>query len=79
MIEVKVRKKSEVNKVYRADNALFLEQEAGIIRLVPQTDDVIRISYTENGIFSPEQGKSLRICPATVGGNIRKTVRKSVF
>lgn len=57
MIEVKVRKKREVNKVYRADNALFLEQEAGTIRLVPQTDDVIRVSYTENGIFSPEQGK----------------------
>lgn len=57
MLEVKIRKKREINKVYRAGNALFLEQEAGTIRLIPQTSDMIRISYTENGLFSPEQGK----------------------
>lgn len=57
MLEVKSRKKREINKVYRTEDALFLEQEAGMIRVVPQAPDIIRVSYTENGLFSPEQGK----------------------
>ena len=37
--------------------ALFLESEAGVIRIQPYSDKIIRISYTENGIFSNIQGE----------------------
>lgn len=46
----------EIRREYRIGNALFLEQEAGLIRLVVQNEAVIRVSYTENGCFSREQG-----------------------
>lgn len=57
MMNVEKRKKREIKKVYRTGNALFLEQESGTIRIVPQTDDIIRVSYTENGIFTDKQGE----------------------
>lgn len=57
MMNVDKRKKRGINKVYRTGNALFLEQESGTIRIVPQTDNIIRVSYTENGIFTDKQGE----------------------
>ncbi len=58
MLEVKKRKSREIKKVYRTGNSLFLEQESGIIRLVPQTAGIIRVSYTESGAFPVRQGEA---------------------
>ncbi len=57
MLEAKKRKRREIERVYRTGNALFLEQESGTIRIVPQTDDIIRVSYTESGSFPVRQGE----------------------
>lgn len=59
MMQVTAGKKKKIIRVYRNENALFLEQEAGTIRLIPEDAGIIRVSYTENGCFSKEQGAEL--------------------
>ena len=56
MLEVQHRKGRKINRVYQEGKALYLEQESGFIRILPQTDRIIRVSYTENGGFASEQG-----------------------
>ena len=56
MLFVNPKKKRVIEKVYRDGSALFLEQESGIIRIIPQTERMIRVSYTENGSFEAAQG-----------------------
>lgn len=51
MMEVTPRKGSEITEIRREGNALYLRQEAGIIRLAPRTDEIIRVSYTEEEGF----------------------------
>ena len=46
-----VRKSRAIRSIYEQDRALFLESEYGLIRIWPQTDRIIRVSYTENGVF----------------------------
>lgn len=58
VLSVNKRKRREIEKVYRTGNALFLEQESGTIRIVPQTADIIRVSYTESGVFPASQGET---------------------
>lgn len=36
---------------------MFLEQESGVIRIVPQSAGIIRVSYTESGLFPVCQGE----------------------
>ena len=59
MLEVQHRKGRKINGVYQEGKALYLEQESGLIRILPQTDRIIRVSYTENGGFASEQGAQL--------------------
>ena len=54
MMDVVVRKSRAIRSIYEQDRALFLESEHGLIRIWPQTDSIIRVSYTENGVF-PEK------------------------
>lgn len=56
MLGVSPRKKRDINRVYKEGNALYMEAAAGLIRVMPQTEKIIRVSYTENGRFAPEQG-----------------------
>ena len=56
MLQASGRKSRAVTEVTREENALFLTSEAGIIRLIPQTDRAVRVSWTENGSFGKEQG-----------------------
>lgn len=56
MLFVNPKKKRMIEKVYRDGNALVLEQESGIIRIVPQNERMVRVSYTENGKFEAAQG-----------------------
>lgn len=57
MLQAVKRKGREIQHVYRDEKALFLESEAGIIRIWPQSEKILRISYTENGKFSETQGE----------------------
>lgn len=59
MLHLNPRKKRNINGVYKEGNALYLEAEAGTIRIMPQTERIIRVSYTENGRFVSEQGDEL--------------------
>lgn len=59
MLPVIFRKKREITKIWRKDGALYLESESGIIRIWPQTDRIVRVSYTENGVFDAKQGEHL--------------------
>ena len=56
MLEAYVGKKREIIRVFRKDGELFLEAEAGIIRLIPQVQEIVRVSYTEKEKFSDVQG-----------------------
>lgn len=56
MLEAYVGKKREIIRVFRKDGELFLEAEAGIIRLIPQVEEIVRVSYTEKEKFSDVQG-----------------------
>ena len=57
MLEVQHRKGRKINRVYQEGKALYLEQESGLIRILPQTDRIIRVSYTENDGFASEFGR----------------------
>ena len=59
MLEAYARKKREIKKVFQSEGKLFLEAEAGIIRLIPQTETIVRISYTEKEMFSDIQGSHI--------------------
>ncbi len=59
MLEAASAKKREISNVHREENALYLEQEAGILRIIPQEAGILRISYTENGNFGTKQGEEL--------------------
>lgn len=67
MLAAQQRKSRQIDRVYQEGNALYLEQESGIIRLIPQTSRIIRASYTENGIFRSEQGEQFENLPAFCG------------
>ena len=43
MLEAYARKKREIKKVFQSEGKLFLKAEAGIIRLIPQTETIVRI------------------------------------
>lgn len=65
MMQVVAGKKKNIMKVYRNGDGLFLEQEAGTIRLIPEDAAVIRVSYTENGCFSNSQGAEFAWLPGS--------------
>ena len=56
MLQASRRKSRAIKEATREENALFLTSEAGIIRLIPQTDRAVRVSWTENGSFGHVQG-----------------------
>lgn len=56
MLQAVKRKSRWITKAYREGNALYLEAEAGMIRLFPQTECAVRVSWTESGSFGTEQG-----------------------
>ncbi len=55
MMDRIARKSSEVRKAIRKGCVLFLETDSGIIRIWPQTERIIRVSYTEQGCFPTEE------------------------
>lgn len=54
MMEVAPRKGSQITEVRQEGNGLYLRQEEGIIRLMPRTNEIIRVSYTAEENFPEE-------------------------
>ena len=54
MMEVVPRAGETIEEIRRDKNALYLRQEAGLIRLIPWADNMIRISYTKESSFKEE-------------------------
>ena len=59
MLQVFSGKSREITKIARRDGALYLEAEAGLMRIWPKDKGIIRISYTDEPDFGKEQGKEL--------------------
>lgn len=57
MLQAELRKKRTITKVYRQENILYLESEAGFTRIIPQDTGILRISYAKNNPFSETQGE----------------------
>ena len=57
MLQAELRKKRTITKVYRQENILYLESEAGFTRIIPQDTGILRISYAKNNTFSETQGE----------------------
>lgn len=58
MLQAELRKTRNITKAYRQDNALYLEAEAGLTRIIPQENGILRISFTKGDTFSPAQGEN---------------------
>lgn len=56
MLQAQLRRKRKITQTERRENALFLQSDAGLIRIWPQTEEIVRVSYTENGRFAEGQG-----------------------
>lgn len=59
MIQPMPRPNPQIIKSYLRDNALFMEQSAGIIRIIPQTDNIIRVSYTYGTEFNETRDREI--------------------
>lgn len=57
MLQAELRKKRNIAKAYRQENALYLEAEAGLTRIIPQDSHIFRISFTKGSTFSKAQGE----------------------
>lgn len=57
MLRARARKKREITEVFREGNALIMQSQSGLIRLIVQTQNIIRVSYTENQSFDGKQGE----------------------
>lgn len=55
MMEVIPRKGSEIMKIWREKDALYLKQEKGLIRLMPRDGGILRVSYTVEEVFPLEK------------------------
>ena len=70
MLRARARKKREITEVFREGNALIMQSQSGLIRLIVQTQNIIRVSYTENQGFDGKQGQGdLQKFPSKSAGN----------
>ncbi|MDO4283796.1 MAG: glycoside hydrolase family 31 protein [Eubacteriales bacterium] len=79
MLSVWHRKSREITRAYRDGGALFLEAEGGRIRLAPQTECCVRISYTEGDSFGEGQGSHLNTAGSDCAWSWRETERAVVL
>ena len=57
MLQVFTGKSRVIENIERKGRALYLESEAGTIRIWPQDEGIVRISYVEEGEFGDKQGR----------------------
>lgn len=60
MISSPKRKSNAIMEVWRSEDSLFLRSQRGILRFVPQRENIVRVTYTEQDSFSED--RSLGIC-----------------
>lgn len=60
MLQAVPGKSREIREVRREDRKILLLSEAGMIRIWPQTESIIRVSWTEEEAFSDGQGEEIR-------------------
>ena len=60
MISSPKRKSNAIMEVWRSEDFLYLRSQRGILRFVPQRENVVRVTYTELDSFSED--RSLGIC-----------------
>ncbi len=51
MLGIDYKKSSEITKVERLNDALYLKSELAILRLKPQAKNIVRVTYTQNKEF----------------------------
>ncbi len=51
MMEAAPRKGREIQRIWREKDTLFLKQEAGLLRLEPWAEGILRVSYTQEDAF----------------------------
>lgn len=59
MLEAIKKKSAKITDIRKNSESIFLDSERGIIRIMPISDNIVRISFSENGEFSKEQGKDI--------------------
>lgn len=59
MLQTELRRKRTITKVYRQENSLHLQSEAGLMRIIPQESGILRISYTQGSTFCKTQGEEI--------------------
>lgn len=57
MLQAELRKRRNITKAYRQENALYLESDAGLTRIIPQESGILRVSFTKGNTFSKAQGE----------------------
>ena len=79
MLYAQPPKNSRIEVVYKDDNALFMESEKGIYRILPMTETCVRITYTEGECFSTREKPGVIALPKKVSWEYAETPDKVVF
>lgn len=59
MLDAIFPKSREITKVYREGNSLYLAAEAGLLRLIPEKEGIVRISFTDKEKFTEGQSRHI--------------------
>ena len=57
MMEVVAAKSYEITRCEDKNGILLFYSEAGVLRIIPQNGGIVRVSFSEEAEFSPEQGR----------------------
>lgn len=57
MISSPAAKSNVITAVTRTDSCITLASEAGVLRLMPCSDDIVRVSYSADALFNRRQGE----------------------
>ena len=60
MLDVISPKCRLITKVYREGNGLYLTAEAGLLRLLPEKEGIVRVSFTDKENFTEGQGRHIK-------------------
>ncbi|WP_408072138.1 TIM-barrel domain-containing protein [Butyrivibrio sp. JL13D10] len=56
MMDVIPAKDRRISKITEKQGAIFMESEAGVLRIIPQKGGIIRVSFSADGEFNKDQG-----------------------
>lgn len=73
MLEVKQRQGRAVTRAEQRTDGMYFYTEAGILRLAPQSDRIIRVMYTAGSEFTEEYGIGIVYRPEAVSWSAEET------